>query len=433
MSSVIKNVDVGSPAHKAGIRAGDTLLNIDGHEISDVLDYLYYSYDKKLVFELLSGDGKVKRVRLSKKEGADAGLEFESYLMDNPRACCNRCVFCFVDQLPRGMRHTLYFKDDDARLSFLQGNYITLTNLSEKEIQRIIDLKISPINVSVHSTDEELRSYLLGTKKGADGLRALKRLAGAKITLNCQIVSCPGINDGENLTKTMRDLAEMFPAVQSVSIVPVGLTKHREGLEALRPYEKEEAQRLIAEVTAFSDTCLEKFDTRMFFCADEFYIAAGLPLPEDEFYEDYPQLENGVGMMRLLITEFEDELEESINADGAEFSVATGVAAANYLTNLLYIANKKYAIIKGSVFGIRNEFFGETINVAGLVTGGDIISQLSGKNLGSRLLISRNMLRQGENVFLDDITVEELSEKLGVPVRVVEQDGGDLLHAFTGN
>ena len=433
MGSVVKSVDVQSPAHKAGVRAGDTLLKIDGHEISDVLDYLYYSYDKKLVLELLSADGKMKKLRLSKKEGADAGLEFESYLMDNPRACCNRCVFCFVDQLPRGMRSTLYFKDDDARLSFLQGNYVTLTNLSEKEVQRIIDLKISPINVSVHSTDEELRSYLLGTKKGADGLRSLKRLAEAKITLNCQIVCCPGINDGENLMKTMRDLAEMFPSVQSVSIVPVGLTGHREGLENLRPFDKCGAEKLIADITAFSDECLEKFGTRMFFCADELYIAADMELPSDEFYEDYPQLENGVGMMRLLITEFESELQEPMLADGAEFSVATGVAAANYLTNLLYIANKECDIISGKVFGIRNEFFGETINVAGLVTGSDIISQLSGKNLGSRLLISRNMLRQGENVFLDDITVEELSEKLGVPVRVVEQDGGDLLHAFSGS
>ena len=433
MGSVVKSVDAQSPAYKAGIRAGDTLLKIDGHEIFDVLDYLYYSYDKKLMLELLSGNGKVKKVRLSKKEGADAGLEFESYLMDNPRACCNKCVFCFVDQLPRGMRPTLYFKDDDARLSFLQGNYITLTNLSEKEVQRIIDLKISPINVSVHSTDEEVRSYLLGTKRGGAGLRSLKRLAEAKITLHCQIVCCPGINDGENLMQTMRDLTDMFPPVQSVSIVPVGLTRHREGLEKLRPFDKVGAEKLIADVTAFGDECLEKFGTRIFFCADELYISAGCELPRDEFYEDCPQLENGVGMMRLLITEFENELREPIQPDGREFSVATGVAAANYLTNLLYIANKKCDIIKGNVFGIRNKFFGETINVAGLLTGGDIISQLSGKNLGSRLLIARNMLRQGENVFLDDITVEELSEKLGVPIRVVEQDGSDLLHAFLGN
>jgi len=433
VNNTIRSVDRGSPAAKAGIAAGDRLLTINGHEIHDVLDYKYYSYDAKLVVELMSGERR-RRAVIRKPEGMDVGIEFETYLIDQARACANKCVFCFVDQLPRGMRKTLYFKDDDHRLSFLQGNYITLTNLSEREIRRIIDLRISPINVSVHSTEPELRSMLLGNKNGGRGIELMRQFAAAGITMNCQIVCCPGLNDGEHLMRSMTDLAEMHPGVSSVSIVPVGLTKHRDGLYPLRPFDRELAVSTVKAVDGYGQECIKRFGTRIFFCADELYLKAGLPLPPDEYYEEYPQLENGVGMLRLLMTEFAAAMRDMPDKpDGRPFSAVSGCSAAPFVKKLIDDAQAQYGGIDGRVYAIENDFLGHTIDVAGLVTGGDIVSQLAGLDLGERLLLPRNMLRHGETMFLDDMTVEELSETLGVPVRIVEQDGFDLADAIFGN
>lgn len=432
MGAKIISIDSTSPVRNK-VRVGDELLAINGREIMDVLDYKYFAYDSRLVLTLRTAEGKFRMVSVRKPTGADLGLDFESYLMDQARACRNRCLFCFVDQLPKGMRRTLYFKDDDARLSFLTGNYITLTNLSERELQRIIDLKISPINVSVHATEPALRAKLLGNPDAADGYARMQKLAAGGIEMECQIVCCPGINDGEALARSMRELADLYPQVNSVSVVPVGLTKHREKLPQLTPFNRESARETIAQVTAYGDECLKKFGSRIFFCADELYLKAEMDLPDDDWYEGYPQLENGVGLLRLLETEFVAALQQRDDADGKPFSIATGVSAAPFVHSLFTFAVEKYGKIKGNIYPIANDFLGHSIDVAGLVTGGDLIAQLRGKDLGERLLIPINMLRHGDGVFLDDVTLEDVSAALGVPVRVVQQDGADLLAAMCGD
>lgn len=430
MESTIYKIQSGSPAAGRKIYPGDKLVRINGHKIYDVLDYKFHAYDSKLILEV-HGESDVRFIKIVKDEGEDLGIEFETYLMDKPKACANKCLFCFVDQLPSGMRKTLYFKDDDARLSFLQGNYITLTNLSEREFKRIIDLHISPINVSVHATDPELRKLLLGNKNAGEGMGMMKQLKDAGIIMNCQIVCCPEINDGNNLLKTMEDLEKLYPEVSSVSIVPVGLTKHRDGLYPLKPFDEKSASDTIDLVEKFGKKCLKKHGSQIFFCADEFYLKAGRAIPEDDWYEGYPQLENGVGLLRLLITEFLDTYE-TIKPEYKSFTVATGVSAAPFIENLLHVAQKLHPQLTGEIVAIKNDFFGHTIDVAGLVTGGDIIKQLTGKNIGERLLIPRNMLKHGEGVFLDDVTIEDLESEFGVPVRIVEQDGYDLAKAFLG-
>ena len=440
--TTVNAVVPGSPAAGTIITPGDVLRRINGSGVGDVLDYKYLSYDRHLLLELRSPDGKIKLVRIRKPEGADLGLEFGTFLMDKERSCSNKCIFCFIDQLPRGMRRTLYYKDDDARLSFFQGNYITLTNLSQRDIERIIKLRVSPINVSVHTLDPGLRAYMLGVKDGAAGVDALKALARAGITLNCQIVCCPGVNDGEELSRTLMGLMELGRGINSVSVVPVGLTRYRQRLAPLCPFDRELALKTVRQVGAFGDMCLKRRGSRVFFCADELYMMAVMKIPPHSFYEEYPQLENGVGMMRLFITQFENALREarragcyagnSGNASAAPFSIATGAAAEKHIKNLLKTATNKCDTIKGQVFAIRNEFFGESVTVSGLITGRDIINQLKekGRELGARLLIPQNMLRSGEDVFLDDVTVAELSEELGVPVRVVKLDGAELLRAL---
>ena len=427
----IRSIDPGSPLrHRA--EPGDVLLSINGNRIIDVLDYKFFAYDRQLLVRLRRPDGSEYELSVHKPEGGDLGLDFESYLMDSPRSCANACVFCFIDQLPPGMRPTMYFKDDDARLSFLLGNYITLTNLSKREIERIIALHISPINVSVHTTNPELRCRMLRNKRAGETIDVMRRFAAAGIVMNCQIVCCPGWNDGEELKRTMRELEEMHPGVHSVSIVPVGLTKYREGLEKLTPFTPEHAAETLDMVTAFGDECLKKHGTRIFFCGDELYLLAGRELPPDEFYEEHTQLENGVGMLRLLETEFKSALKLSDEPDHVPFSIATGVSAAPYFQRLLDLAKEKYPQLDGRVYAIVNDFFGHSINVSGLITGQDLIAQLKGKDLGRRLLISQNMLRRREMDFLDDVTLAEASEALGLPIIPVEQDGFALWDAMAG-
>ena len=429
----IASVDPHSPARKAGVRPGEKLTHINGHPIVDVLDYKFYAYDPRLELTLTDPEGNSRTLSLRKEEGEDLGLNFETYLMDKARSCANKCIFCFVDQMPPGMRDTLYFKDDDARLSFLMGNYMTLTNLSRREIQRIMDLRISPINISVHATDPELRSAMLKNPRAGECLEVMKQFAQAGIEMNCQIVACPGVNDGPALERTLADLSGLYPAVTSVAVVPVGVTKFREGLCRIEPYTREQAAALLDQVEQFAAAFLEKQGTSLAWCSDEFYLIAGRPLPEKAYYEDMDQLENGVGMLRLLLHQAELALEDEGQTEVAPFSVATGLSAAPFVQEIVDKIREKCGNIKGMVYPIVNRFFGETITVSGLITGTDLIEQLNGKDLGKRLLIPDNMLRAGERVFLDDVTVEQLEEALGVAVIPVPADSGfDLADAILG-
>ena len=429
----IASVDLHSPARKAGVRPGETLTHINGHPIVDVLDYKFYAYDPRLELTLTEENGGSRTLRIKKEEGEDLGLNFETYLMDRARSCANKCIFCFVDQMPPGMRDTLYFKDDDARLSFLMGNYMTLTNLSQREIQRIIDLRISPINISVHATDPELRTAMLKNPRAGECLSIMERFAKAGIEMNCQVVACPGVNDGPALTRTMEDLGKLHPAVTSVAVVPVGVTKFREGLCRIEPYTKEQAAALIDQVETFALAFLQEHGTSLVWCSDEFYLMAGRKLPEKAYYEDLDQLENGVGMLRLLLHQAAMGLEEEEPEQIEPFSIATGLSAAPFVQEIVDNARKQCGNIKGTVYPIVNRFFGETITVSGLITGTDLIEQLRGKDLGGRLLIPDNMLRAGEQVFLDDVTVEQVEQALGVTVVPVPADSGfDLADAILG-
>ena len=426
MAGKIASIDSHSPAERAKLHVGDTLLSINGKEIADVLDYRFYAYDPKLTLVVESPDGKQRTVHIRKAEGEDIGLNFETYLMDEERCCSNHCLFCFVDQMPPNMRDTLYFKDDDARLSFLMGNYTTLTNLSEREAQRIIDLRISPINVSVHATDPKLRSIMLGNKAAAKGLAYMRAFADAGIVMNCQIVVCPGLNDGEQLSRSMEDLADM--GVASCAIVPVGVTKYRKGLYKMPVVDRTIANEILNRVLPFSEQCLERFGTRLFFCSDEIFIKAGRPLPEEEYYEGYVQLENGVGMLRSMENEFMAALRQmEPDAPCRPFSIATGCLAAPFIRNLVEKAHARCASVCGTVYAIENHYFGTTIDVAGLITATDIMEQLRGKPLGERLLLPANMLRHGGDVFLDDYRVSDIEQALGIPVAVSETDGFSLI------
>ena len=429
MSTIITAIDPHSPAERAGIRVGERLTAINGHTVVDVLDYRFYGYDAECDV-VLEEKGQTRQVHIRKAEGRDLGLNFETYLMDTMHRCANHCVFCFVDQMPPGMRESLYVKDDDERLSFLLGNYTTLTNLSEREAQRIIDLHISPINVSVHTTNPRLRCTMLGNRQADVSLDYMRRFGAAGIQMNGQIVVCPGWNDGDELRRTMADLMEM--GFYSCSVVPVGITKHRHGLAKLAPVKRDTAREIIAIADEFGAKCLREKGTRMFFCADELYLKGELPLPEDDYYEEYRQLENGVGLLRSLEQEFMAALRfADAPASPAPFTIATGVSAAPFLTELLQRAQARFPAIQGKVVAVENDFFGHTIDVAGLLTGQDIAAQLKGNMLGRRLLIPLHMLRHGETVFLDDYTTERLGRELDARVQVVGLDGGDLLDAMT--
>ena len=424
----IVSVAPGSPA-VSRISPGEYLVAINKQPIGDVLDYQFYSYDEDPLLTLQSAAGAWKMIRVPKGAGGDLGLTFSSYLMDSPRACTNQCIFCFIDQLPPGMRPSLYFKDDDVRLSFLTGNYVSLTNVTEAELERIMRLGISPINISVHATDPDVRARMLGNKSAGRCLSMMTALKEAGVTMHAQIVLCPGVNDGDVLWQTMSDLAGLHPALASVSIVPVGLTRHREGRYPLTPFTAERADETIRMVHAFAAECLARLGTRLFFLADELYLLARRGLPAEEAYEGYPQFENGVGLLRSFQTEFVEAMCDFSppSLPPRPFSIATGMVAAPFLQVLLATAAKKYGMIEGRVHAIRNDCFGHGVTVAGLVVGRDLLDQLRDADLGARLLIPQSMLRQGEDMFLDDMTVETLSEELGVPAVPVPVDGGAFL------
>ncbi len=434
MAVIIQSVTKGSAAARQGVLPGEILLSIDGNEIMDVLDYRFYQTNRELMLTLRGTDGKTRAVPIKKREYEEIGLTFETYLMDKQHSCKNQCVFCFVDQLPKGMRKSLYFKDDDSRLSFLFGNYITLTNLSEHEIERIIKMHISPINVSVHTTNPELRVKMMKNRFAGSALSIMKRFAKAGIKLNCQIVSCPGVNDGEELLRSLTDLEELYPSVECVAVVPVGLTRYREGLYPLIPYTRETAAQTLDLIERFGGRCVKEHGCRIVYAADEFYLKAGREIPPAEFYEDFGQLENGVGLLALMKDELESVLtfEQGDKTLKRKVTIASGTSAAPFLRDLLLQMKEKYPGVAINVVGIRNDFFGGGVNVSGLVTGGDLIAQLKGRDLGGELLIPSVMLRREGDIFLDDVSTRDVEQALRIKLTPVPNDGEALFHAILG-
>ncbi len=433
MSVVIKSVTFRSPAYKAGLRGGDTLLSIDNNEIMDVLDYRFYQENERLTLEYINSKGKIKTVKVKKQEFDELGLEFETYLMDKKHSCRNKCVFCFIDQLPKGLRETLYFKDDDSRLSFLFGNYITLTNITEHEVERIIKLHISPINISVHTTNPELRVRMMNNKNAGNVLSIINRFDEAGIKINCQMVLCPDYNDGAELERTLRDLTALKNA-ECIAAVPVGLTKFREGLAEVRPFDAKRAEETISIIDRFGDECVKKYGQRRVFAADEFYIIAQKPLPPASYYEEFLQLENGVGLVPLMLKESYDAIESCDYELGSKRAITavTGEAAYPFISEIVDRIEKKWDNLTCRVVAIKNNFFGGEITVAGLVTATDIIEQLSNKELGEELLIPSVMLRDGGDMFLDSITLESLEERLGVRITAVDNDGYAFVDSVLG-
>lgn len=425
----IFDVTTGSHADKAGIKKGETLLSINSNEIVDVLDYRFYQVNRKLTLEVEDENKNVRTIEMTKGEYEEIGLEFETYLMDKQHSCRNKCIFCFIDQLPKGMRESLYFKDDDSRLSFLFGNYITLTNITEHEIDRIIKMHISPINVSVHTTNPELRCKMMNNRFAGDTLKYLKRFADAGITLNCQIVSCPGINDGDELVRTLTDLENL--GVNMTAIVPVGLTRYRENLYPLVPYNKETAGQTIDIIEKMGDECVKKHGRRIFFPGDEFYLLAEREIPSPEFYEDFSALEDGIGMIAYLTDDVGWKLEE-LDADESlchKVTIACGEGVFPYMKRIMSMINEKFPNITINTRAIKNNFFGGGVNVSGLVTGGDLIDQLRDDDLGDRLIITSSMLRFENDLFLDDVSTDDVERELGVTLVPVNNNGNDLVEA----
>ena len=433
MSVIIKSVDSKSPADKAGLKAGDTLISINKNDIMDVLDYRFYQNNAKIKIEYIDDKGKIKHKRIKKQDYEELGLNFETYLMDKQHSCLNKCVFCFIDQLPKGMRDSLYFKDDDSRLSFLFGNYITLTNITEHEIERIIKMHISPINISVHTTNPELRVKMMKNKNAGKVLSVIKRFNDAGIKINCQLVLCPGYNDGEELKRTLSDLTELQNA-ECIAAVPVGLTKYRDGLADLVPFNPRTAAETIDIIDRYGEECIKKYGSRRIYASDEFYLLAKRQMPDADYYGEFLQLENGVGLWALLLKEATDAIaeEEYKLEQKRKISVVTGVAAYPLITEIVDKCKQKWDNLECKVYKIKNNFFGEKITVAGLVTATDIKEQLKGGNLGEELLIPAVMLRKEGDMFLDSITLNELSRDLGVKITPVDNDGYSLIDALLG-
>lgn len=431
MAITIMSITRGSPAEKAGIKAGESLVSINGNEIKDALDFGFYCYEN----ELLLGLGTREVLVRKEDDYDDIGLNFETYLMDEKKSCTNKCIFCFIDQLPEGMRETLYFKDDDSRLSFLQGNYITLTNLSDSDIDRIIKMKLN-VNVSVHTTNPTLRCTMLNNRFAGKVLDYIKRMADGGITMNCQIVLCRGYNDGEELKKTLSDLTDLYPAVKSIAVVPFGATKYRDNLPKIELHDKGSAREAIEIIGSFGEKMLEEYGERVVYPADELFITAGIPLPDSSYYESFDQYENGVGMWAYVRDGFIDELSyvEDDEVSPRKFSIATGVLAKPLMDELSAKFTERFPSVNINVYGIKNEFFGETVTVSGLTTGGDLINQLTSvkSELGSALLIPKSMLKADEPIFLDNVTVSEVEQALGIELVPVGDEADELISAFIG-
>ena len=429
----IKSIVPGSIAEEMGIEPGDKLISIDGQEIEDIFDYQYYSEDEELLLLIEKPDGEQWELEIEKDADEELGMEFGPGLMDEYRSCRNKCIFCFIDQMPAGMRDTLYFKDDDSRLSFLQGNYVTLTNMNDHDIDRIIRYRLEPINISFQTTNPELRRRMLHNRFAGDILKKVDQLYQGGIEMNGQIVLCKGINDGEELERSIRDLTGYLPLLKSVSVVPVGLTKFRDGLYHLEPFTKEEAQNVLKTIHGWQEKIYAEHGVHFIHAGDEWYLLAGEELPEEERYDGYTQLANGVGMLRLLLNEFE-EAYQLLTGDERKrtLSIATGRLAYPYLRQMAERLEEKYPNIRTHVYPIRNDFFGEHITVSGLVTARDIMAQLDGKELGENLLLPCNMLKADEDIFLDDYTVDQVSKALQVPIVIVKSSGQDLIDGILG-
>ncbi len=431
----IESVEKGSIADKKGIKKGDILISINKNNITDILDYRFYCTEKKIKLVIEKENGKRRNVKIKKEEYDDIGLSFETYLMDKQRSCRNGCIFCFIDQMPPNMRETLYFKDDDARLSFLFGNYITLTNVTDEEIDRIIKMKITPINISVHTTNPKLRCKMMKNRFAGDALRHMYRLCENGIKINCQLVLVPNYNDGEELRKTLLDLEKLYPNVESVAAVPVGLTKHREGLEKLEPFNKQTAKAVIDIMNEIGDKCVEKYGDRLFYPSDEFYNLAEIEMPDESYYGEMLQLENGVGMSALMLSQFKTacKMYEGETPKGEKLTIPTGKGAYKLIKKLVDYASEKWHNINCEVIPIENYFFGPLITTTGLITGSDLIKNLKGRENLGKLLISSAMLRSEGDVFLDDLSPKEIEKELGVKIKITDCDGMALLEALFDN
>ena len=435
MAVLISSVEPHSPASRHFIRAGDRLVSVNGHEINDVLDYSFYIDDEETELVIEKPNGRRRSVRI-RGAGEDNGLGFETFLMDKQRSCANNCIFCFIDQLPSNLRESLYFKDDDARLSFLFGNYITLTNIGDKDIRRIIDMHISPVNISVHTMNPELRVRMMGNKRAGKTLDYVRQLAEAGTAMNTQLVLCPGFNDGDELTYSLEELGKLYPSVRSIAAVPVGLTCYRDGLTHLDPFTTEQSLDVISRIDSYNSRFMCYNNRNIAYAADEFYLNAGLEMPDSSRYEDYPQLENGVGLWTML----KEEFDRAVEAEGLRavlpvrrrITMATGVAAYPLMKYCADRVTAKVSNIEINVVRIENKLFGEHVTVAGLLCGGDIREALENRDLGDEVLIPRVSLRREGDIFLDDLSLSELSERLDIKVTPVENDGGELLRKIIG-
>ena len=428
---IVSDIVPGSIAEELGIRPGDKLLAIDGHEIEDIFDYQFYVEDEEIVLLIEKPDGEQWELEIGKEADEDLGIEFGQGLMDEYRSCYNKCIFCFIDQMPKGMRDTLYFKDDDSRLSFLQGNYVTLTNMSSHDIERIIRYRLEPINISFQTTNPELRCRMLHNRFAGEALKKVDMLYQGGIEMNGQIVLCKGVNDGDELERSIRDLTSYLPLLKSVSVVPVGLTKFRSGLYPLEPFTKEDAREVLDVIHRWQEKIYQEYGIHFIHAGDEWYLLAEEDVPEEERYDGYLQLENGVGMLRLLFNEFAEGYDALTGDDRRdELSIATGKLAYPYLCKMAEKITEKFPGVRIHVYCIRNDFFGERITVSGLITGQDLMAQLKERELGRRLLIPCNMLKTDEDVFLDDFTVEQVSGALQVPIDIVKSSGQDLIDSI---
>lgn len=430
---IIETVEPGSIAEEIGVEPGDKILAINGKEIKDIFDYRYLLADEEITVLFESKDGEDWDIDIEKETNDDLGLGFGKGLMDEYSHCKNKCVFCFIDQMPPGMRQTLYFKDDDARLSFLQGNYITLTNMSEEDFERVIKFHLSPINISVHATNPELRCRMLHNRFAGNLLLRIERLAEAGIEMNTQIVCCKGYNDGKELDRTITDLAKFIPHIKGLSVVPAGMTKFREAnnLAKLSPFTKEESLLVLNQINAWGEKYLAKYGTRFVFASDEWFIMAGEPIPDADYYEGYGQIENGVGMVRDLTDSVMEALRKVDSDDRkSKVTIATGTLVYPYIKMLADIVCDKFPGLSCDTYGIINNFFGPTITVAGLLTATDIIDQLRGKDLGKYLLLPDTLLRSGTDILLDDMTVGDIEKALQIEVRIVKSDGESFVHGI---
>lgn len=419
-----------SIAEQLEIKSGDVLLDIDGNKVTDILDYRYLTEEEYLVLNVRDTDGEEWSLEIEKGLDEELGLVFDNPLIDKPMVCKNKCIFCFMDQLPEGTRASLHLKDDDYRLSFLEGNYITLTNVDEADLDRVIYYKLNPINVSVHTTNPELRVRMLKNPKASRINDQLKKLIGAGIIINAQIVLCKNFNDGIELDRTIKDLVQYYPKLKSISVVPVGLTKHRERCEKLQGFDTKSSKTVIEQVSLIQRENKEKYGSNIVYLADEFYISAGMEIPEYSHYEDFPQIENGVGMIAQFTNEFNTylkKIKKQPSIGKREVSIVTGKATYNFLCSMVKKLEMSYNELKINIFAIENNFFGPEITVTGLLTGGDIIKQLKGKALGQELFICEVMLKHDEDVFLDDVTLEQVEKELGVKVRKVKNDGKEFI------